>query len=200
MSVNELKKSLRKKAQRTRASQGDKDKLSLQILSNLGDLASFQRSHTVLLYLSHSSEVRTILELDTFLQMGKRILVPYCEGNSLQTFWLKNRDELEEGEFGILEPSVEWRRVKERKVSNDEIDLIIVPGLAFDRNGGRLGYGRGYYDRFLSQVRLDCALVGLAFECQIVREVPMSEHDMPLDVVITEAGVYAQENRQEESL
>ena len=71
-----------------------------------------------------------------------------------------------------------------------EIDLIIVPGVAFDRRGGRTGHGKGYYDKLLEHARLDTPLVALAFECQMFDEIPMQEHDVFMDKVVTEKASY----------
>jgi 5-formyltetrahydrofolate cyclo-ligase len=86
------------------------------------------------------------------------------------------------GVFGILEPRKESARI----FNPEEIDLVIVPGVAFDEHRNRIGFGAGFYDRFLESVRPSCAKIGIAFEFQIYDEVPVEEHDIPLDLVITE--------------
>ncbi len=88
--------------------------------------------------------------------------------------------------LGILEPKAEWRRCVERRVDVAELDLIVVPGIAFDHNGGRLGHGKGYYDQLLQFARPDTMLVALAFECQIFPQIPMQPHDIPMHKLITE--------------
>ena len=80
----------------------------------------------------------------------------------------------------ILEPKLDMI------VPPDHIDLILVPGLGFDSRGHRIGYGRGYYDRFLSQVKPDCFKLGVAYACQIIDRTPNHEHDMPVNAVLTE--------------
>jgi 5-formyltetrahydrofolate cyclo-ligase len=71
----------------------------------------------------------------------------------------------------------------------DRLDLVVVPGVAFDPQGNRLGWGAGYYDRLLAQVRADAPIVALAFECQIVPAIPPESHDVPVDVIVTEQRI-----------
>jgi 5-formyltetrahydrofolate cyclo-ligase len=98
--------------------------------------------------------------------------------------------DLAPGTLGILEPRDELRKCAERKVDVGEIDLLVVPGVAFDPGGGRLGHGKGYYDRLLRRAPRETPSVGLAFECQVFPEVPMMEHDVFLHKVITENTAY----------
>jgi 5-formyltetrahydrofolate cyclo-ligase len=99
-------------------------------------------------------------------------------------------EELEEGTYSILEPRAGLRDERDREVDIGEVDLAVVPGVAFDREGGRMGHGKGYYDRLLGRARPDTPLVGLAFECQLFAEIPMDENDVPMDKIITEREVY----------
>jgi 5-formyltetrahydrofolate cyclo-ligase len=99
-------------------------------------------------------------------------------------------DELELGMYRILEPRAELRSVQEKKVLPQELDFVMVPGVAFDREGGRTGHGKGYYDKLLQHARPDAPLVALAFECQLFPEIPMQPHDIFMDAVVTEEAVY----------
>jgi 5-formyltetrahydrofolate cyclo-ligase len=103
---------------------------------------------------------------------------------------LQNVKELAVGGFGILEPRPELRGDLAKQVKPVELDLVMVPGLAFDHRGGRLGHGKGYYDRLLDRVRRDAAVVAVAFECQVFPEIPMLEFDVFMDKVITERAIY----------
>ena len=141
-------------------------------------------------YLDFGSEVRTREYLPELWKLGKQVVVPYCVGDDLRLFCVEGVDELSPGMWGILEPKPEWRGRLDRRVEAAELDLIIVPGVAFDRRGGRLGFGKGYYDRFLRQVRADAVKIALAFECQLVEEIPMTEQDVCMDKVITEKWIY----------
>jgi len=120
----------------------------------------------------------------------RQLLVPYCQGEDLQLFRLRSMAELEPGVFGILEPRRQLRQVPDRQATIHQVDLVVVPGVAFDRRGGRLGHGRGYYDRLLAQARPETLLVGLAYQCQILPEVPMLPSDRYMNIVITECQTY----------
>ncbi|MFP6677610.1 MAG: 5-formyltetrahydrofolate cyclo-ligase, partial [Pirellulaceae bacterium] len=124
------------------------------------------------------------------LASGKRIVIPYCVDGLLELFLLEDMDELEVGMYRILEPRAELRGLPEKRVDVETLDLIMVPGVAFDRRGGRTGHGKGYYDKLLEHARLDTPLVALAFECQMFPEIPVQEHDVFMDRVVTESAVY----------
>jgi 5-formyltetrahydrofolate cyclo-ligase len=116
--------------------------------------------------------------------------VPYCVDDELELFHLEDLDELEVGMYKILEPRCDLRDVETKRVAPDELDLIMVPGVAFDRYGGRTGHGKGYYDKLLQHARRDAPLVALAFECQLFDEIPTQSHDVYMDKVITEQAIY----------
>jgi 5-formyltetrahydrofolate cyclo-ligase len=124
------------------------------------------------------------------LTQGKKVIVPYCVDGELELFWLESMDELELGMYRILEPRAELRSVQEKRVLPQELDFVMVPGVAFDREGGRTGHGKGYYDKLLQHARPDAPLVALAFECQLFPEIPMQPHDIFMDAVVTEEAVY----------
>ena len=111
-------------------------------------------------------------------------------GDHLELFWLEDVDELAPRTLGILEPTREIRRRRERRVNVTTLDLIVVPGVAFDRRGGRIGHGKRYYDKLLRNARSGTSIIALAFECQIFPEVPMLDHDIFMDKVATERAVY----------
>lgn len=135
-------------------------------------------------------EVRTADLVTQALQTGKKVVVPYCVGDDLKLFLLADRAELSAGTLGIPEPKESLRSRAERQVAPEELDLLAVPGLAFDRSGGRVGHGRGYFDRLLRHLRPDACSIGLAFECQLFDWVPMDSHDVPLDGIVTEERIY----------
>ncbi len=154
------------------------------------DLPEYAAAETVMFYVDVRAEVRTRQDLSTALASGKRIVVPYCVDGELELFLLEDMDELELGMYRILEPKQELRTVIEKRVEVDELDLIMVPGVAFDARGARTGHGKGYYDKLLEHARPDTPLVALAFECQMFDEIPVEEHDVFMDKVVTEKAVY----------
>ena len=117
----------------------------------------------------------------------KTVIVPYVEGNNpiLQLSELKDFNWLEPKTFGIMEP----KELYIREFSYKKLDLVIIPGIVLDKKGHRIGYGHGYYDRFLKTLNKDVKKIGLAFELQVVDEIPEEEHDVPVDIVVTEKRV-----------
>ncbi len=188
--VLQRKKQLRAEASARRAEQTDAHHASQQIFQQIAALPEYARARTVMLYLDMLSEVRTRWFLSTAWSEGKHVVVPYCENGELELFRLDHVGELAPGTIGVLEPRRELRGHPDRKIARSGPDLIVIPGLAFDRGGGRLGYGKGYYDRFLCHIRGDATRVAVCFECQLVAEVPRLPHDIRMDMIVTEKAVY----------
>jgi len=184
------KKQIREQAHANRNAQPDKDPLSQKICETFAGLPEYQAARTVMFYVDVRSEVRTRNYLATALTHGKKIVVPYCVDGELELFHLANMEELSIGMYKILEPKVELRNVASKKTPVEELDLIMVPGVAFDRTGARMGHGFGYYDKLLQHARKDAPLVALAFECQLFPEIPTQSHDIFMDKIITEKEVY----------
>jgi 5-formyltetrahydrofolate cyclo-ligase len=189
------KKALREQAHAQRNAQPDKDELSRHICEAFVALPEYAQARTVMYYVDVRSEVRTRHYLPTALTHGRRIVVPYCVGQELELFHLTAMDQLAVGMYKILEPRAELRGLPEHRVQPQELDLIMVPGVAFDRTGARMGHGFGYYDRLLQNARPDAPLVALAFECQLFPEIPTQAHDIFMDKILTEKAVYAGKGR-----
>ena len=192
----EDKAKLRRLAYEGRNRQADKDALSRRIVATLTAQPEYARARTVMWYLGIRSEVRTRPAVEEALASGRRIVVPYCtvdaSGAGRLGLWhLGSLEELTPGTWNIPEPPRGRWGEPEKEVSPRELDLVVVPGVAFDRRGARLGNGRGYYDRLLAEVRPDAALLAPAFECQIFDEVVVGPDDVFVDKVITERNVYA---------
>ena len=186
------KAALREQARKARIAQPDKDAVSLAIVGKVTARPEYAAAGTVLWYVDAGSEVRTRHALPAALQSGKRVVVPWCvvETNELELFHLEAMEELVEGAYKILEPRPDLRLLPHKRLTPDQMDLVMVPGTAFDARGGRMGQGKGYYDRLLSRARPDAPLIGVAFECQVVAEVPVGPHDVFMDWVVTEANEY----------
>jgi 5-formyltetrahydrofolate cyclo-ligase len=187
---SERKQQIREQAHANRNAQEHKDELSREIVAKFMALPEYQSARTVLFYLDVRSEVRTRHSLTDALAGGKKIVVPYCVDGELELFHLEHMDELSIGMYRILEPKPELREVAAKRVEVTELDLIMVPGVAFDRRGGRTGHGKGYYDKLLEHAKPETPLVALAFECQLFDEIPMQTHDVFMDKVITETAIY----------
>jgi 5-formyltetrahydrofolate cyclo-ligase len=191
----ELKNAIRKQAHENRKAQLDKDAISEKIVERFMQLDEYAAAKTVMFYVDVRDEVRTRQALPAAIASGKRIVVPYCVDGELELFWLENMDELELGMYRILEPTASMRTVERKKLQPTDLDLVMVPGVAFDRNGGRTGHGKGYYDKLLQHARLDAPLIALSFECQLFDKIPAESHDIFMDKVVTEAAVYQGKGR-----
>ena len=196
--LRQLKKQIREQAHANRNAQPDKDEVSRRIVDTFMALPEYQRAATVMFYVDVRSEVRTRQHFPAALAGGKKIVIPYCVDGELELFHLQSMDELTVGMYKILEPRPELRGVPAKNVPVEELDLIMIPGVAFDRRGARSGHGMGYYDKLLEHARLDAPLIALAFECQLFDEVPTQSHDIFMDKIITEAAVYEGRGRRGE--
>jgi 5-formyltetrahydrofolate cyclo-ligase len=143
------------------------------------------------IYVDFRSEVETIDLIRQLIEDGKTISVPVTllEESRLQAVRLTNPDtQLMPGCYGIPEPTPD--QIATATVDPLTIDTVLIPGSVFDTGGGRLGYGGGYYDRFLTESAPRAARVGVAFELQLVEQVPMEPHDQYMDVLVTEQQIY----------
>ena len=179
-----------------RNAQQNKARLSQVICNTVLQLTEYQQANTVLWYLHCRSEVHTYqVVMDELLKQGKKIVIPYCtkdsQGNNQLGLWyLQDLSELVEGTWRILEPpKARWGEVA-KEVSPQQIDIVVVPGVAFDQQGGRLGNGAGYYDRLFARLKASSQLIGICFNCQLVEQVCMQKYDIYMDKVITETGIY----------
>ncbi|NVM53551.1 MAG: 5-formyltetrahydrofolate cyclo-ligase [Candidatus Helarchaeota archaeon] len=160
---------------------------SKQIITKLMDLKEYKTANVVMLYSGKEKEVQTETLIRAALK-EKRVILPITNVKKqiLEISEIKDYDlELEKAAFNILEP----KRECYRKVDIDIIDLIVVPGVCFDNNGNRLGYGFGYYDKLLSIVKRPIPFIGLAFQFQIRDRLHNSHHDIPVHFIITEEKI-----------
>ena len=199
--IMEAKSVLRRTAYDARAAQKNKDGVSRAAIETLLSLPEYQEAQTILWYIDCRSELRTKFALPEALTSGKRIVVPYCTtdeagANKLGLWWLQSMEELIVGKWNILEPPHERWGEPGKEIPAEELDLVIVPGVAFNRTGGRMGNGQGYYDRLLQHVRLNCPLVALCYESQLFENLIVGPHDVFMDKVVTEAAVYEGQGRK----
>ena len=146
-------------------------------------LPEYLSAKCVLLYSAKGSEVHTDGIMKSALLAGKKVALPATmkETHSLGLYEIKNPSELVLGAFGIMEPP----KNEERRVQPEEIDIAVVPGVSFDRQGHRLGYGMGYYDSLLGKVK--GKKIALAYGMQVLGSVPSEPHDISMDMIVTEA-------------
>jgi 5-formyltetrahydrofolate cyclo-ligase len=139
----------------------------------------FQPVKVVGAYFAFGSEVKTDLIIERARMLGKKIALPSVEEDKITFYELSSSKYLIRGRFGIMEP-VPYKRVS-------KIDLLVVPGIAFDKKGYRLGYGKGYYDRLLSGKRTFS--IGLAYSFQLLENLPHDRYDKRLDAIASEDGI-----------
>jgi 5-formyltetrahydrofolate cyclo-ligase len=157
---------------------------SRAIQDKLFALPVFVRARTICCYVSFKGEVDTFAVMARAIELGKRVAVPFVIKGSkkILPIVITSIDELSAGTYGIPEPPFEAGRV----LKPASLDLVVVPGVAFDRQHNRLGRGAGYYDRFLAELPDTTPTVGLAYDLQIVDTLPGTEpHDKPLTLVLS---------------
>jgi 5-formyltetrahydrofolate cyclo-ligase len=164
-----------------------KKKMDKEILNRFYESKYYNEARNVFIYISYGSEIDTKDIINKALKENKRIYVPRTEFKTriMDAVEISSLDKLIVNSYGILEPSE-----NEPHIDPNGLDLILVPGVAFDRNGGRMGYGAGFYDRYFKKINGDnikrITKLALAYDFQVIGEVPMEELDMPVDYIITE--------------
>ena len=154
-------------------------KKSVRIKQRLFRNRRFRQAKTVMFYMSFGGEVKTEEMIRKAQKLGKKVVVPVCTGNRvMRPCVLKAGQALLPGPYGIREPVVK------KPVSFKSLDLVIVPGLAFDAHGRRLGRGKGYYDRFLQKIPAGITAIGLAYDFQILPFIPTTDLDINVHKVI----------------
>lgn len=187
--TSQRKQALRELVRARRRELADPHGKSAAILERLTATVAWRGAGSILFYVGVRDEIRTLPLLERTLENGRAVAVPYCQERRLELFSLRSLAELAPGAYGIPEPLPELRSRADRRIDPASIQLALTPGLAFDRRGGRLGYGGGYYDRLLPRLGSDCLKVALAYRCQIVDETPVEPHDVRVDWIVCEEEV-----------
>lgn len=139
---------------------------------------------TVMVYLSSFNEPNTMEIIHYLKKIGIKIVVPISntDTHTISLSYIRDTDDLTKGAYGILEPKFPIL------ANSDDIDAVLVPGIAFSKNGDRLGFGKGYYDKFLADFK--GTKIGICYDFQILDDIPSSAHDIKMDVIITEKRIY----------
>lgn len=146
-------------------------------------LREVQEAGTVLLFYAFGDEVGTRVLARRLHERGKRLLLPFLRDRRMAVAEVRRGDALTETAYGPREPA------REVAVDPAEVEVTIVPGLAFDRSGGRIGYGGGHYDRFLAGLAPGSVGIGVGFAFQLVDPLPLEPHDVRLDLIVTDEAV-----------
>ena len=190
LSVREEKKNIRQELLAIRRTITDDERTSAEesMISRILSLASFRFAKTVLLYSPIKGEVNLLPLIQVILKEGKSVAFPLChtESCTLTYHYVTSIDELISGSYGTMEPSINSQIYIPDKNKND---LILVPGISFDKQGYRLGYGKGYYDRYLMNFR--GSQIGVTFHKLFVNSLPYGHYDRRVNAVLTEKGVFS---------
>lgn len=175
-------------ALRDEVSAKERMRRSEKIAKNLTDQTCYREAQALLTYVSFRSEVDTISLIEQAFTDGKAVFVPRVTGREMDFFRIKALSELEKGYHGILEPQSHITEVYAPSVGKA---IMCMPGVVFDRAHHRIGYGGGYYDRYLSvQAEDTICTAALAYDCQILREIPWDSHDICPRLIITETEIF----------
>ena len=183
----EIRQRMRKQvlAKRDLLGTRDRHEKSAAITERFLSMPGMDSWETLFVYVNFRSEVETLQLIKRCLERDKRVVVPLVDSAQSTMIALQVTDldeDLQPGYFDIPEPDP----AKTSRVDGKEIDVVVLPGSVFDIEGGRLGYGGGYYDRFLVNDAPQACRIGLAFELQVVPAVPLEPHDQRLDYLVTE--------------
>jgi len=176
-------------AERDRLSEGERAAMSESITERLLAMQELRDGRTVMAFWSFGSEVDTLPLLERLEAAGKRVALPRIEDRDVVPVAYATGDPLSETSFGAREPA------SGRRLEPSELDVVVVPGVAFDGGGGRVGYGAGFYDRLLGMVRDDAFAVAVAFGLQVVERVPSGGADRRVNAVVTEREVVRADER-----
>lgn len=162
-------------------------RLSDEVCAHVVSAAWFNNAATLLAYMPFRREVDVRPVVEQSWALGKRVFLPKVDPENKRMFpyLVRSYDDLKPGAYGILEPDP----TRTPFGHLDALDLVFVPGVVFDRNGYRIGYGGGYYDRFLLRLPAGTYTVGVAFSFQVTEFIPREAYDQPLDALVTDKGV-----------
>ena len=170
-----LRKQIREK--KRAMTEGEIQEASARLGQLFAASEAYRQAKSIYGYLPYNQEVRTVPMLEQALRDGKRVAVPKCYGDEMRFIWMEDLSKVEKGYAGIPEP------VEDGPVADDETALVLMPGLAFDPEGQRIGYGGGFYDRFLAK-EPDHPTLALCYAFQMLPKLETEEFDIPVDCVL----------------
>ena len=173
----------RMKAKRKALTVDERTKISEKIFEKLSQMKEYKNAKSVCVYMDAFSEVKTDLIVSDCRKQGKKLLFPVTDEKTHTLSLCVDTGEFIKGAYGILEPH------PKEVVSFDTPDIVIIPGLAFDEEKNRLGFGEGYYDRLLAECKAYKA--GICYDFQVVEKIEAKEHDIKMDVIITNERIFA---------
>lgn len=162
----------------------DKKIMDDKIIGKLIDSEEYKKARGIFTYIGFGSEIDTKIIIEDALKLGKEVYVPKIFNKEMLLIRIDSLENLVKSSYGILEPIGE-----ENDFDIDKLDLIVMPGVAFDEEFNRLGYGAGYYDKFLDKNNLKCSKITLAYELQVLDRLEVEEHDKKVDQIITEKRI-----------
>ena len=195
--MNGQKGKLRQKFGQNRRNMANRKAASDLIHQRLLRCTEYVSALKPLHYVSVRNEVITLPLIESQLKSGQAAIVPFCQDEELALREIRSLDDLSLGAYGILEPTEAIRRDQRRAVEDNEIDCIVVPGVAFTAAGVRLGHGKGYYDRLFARLSPQAIRIALAFDCQIANDLPQEPHDQLVDMVVTETKTIQCDTRED---
>lgn len=175
MDKHELRSHIRSLKRQMTESEIEEKSEKLRLLFTATD--AYRSAKALYGYMSYNQEVRTLPLLEQALRDGKRVAVPKCYGADMRFIWVDDLTKMEKSSCGIPEP------IADGPIADDETALVLMPGMAFDRQGRRIGYGGGYYDKFLA-AEPEHPTVALCFDFQVVEQLPTEEFDIPVGLVL----------------
>lgn len=175
MNKQELRRAIREKKRAMTPEQIEEKSIQLGELFAQSEL--YRSAGTIYGYMPYNQEVRTVAMLERALRDGKRVAIPKCYGDEMRFIFMNDLSKVEKGYAGIPEP------IADEPIADDETALVLMPGLAFDAQGHRIGYGGGFYDKFLAK-EPDHPTLALCYDFQMMEHLETEEYDIPVDVVL----------------
>jgi 5-formyltetrahydrofolate cyclo-ligase len=183
------KKKLRNYIQDKRAALSIKEReiKSKSAAEKFFSIKDYIKARNILICYPFRGEINTKIIIEDALNKGKKIILPRVDKNKLNLYFVSNlKDQLEKGAYGIMEPAP----LLCKRARAADIDLAVIPGIGFDKNFNRLGYGGGFFDRLLPYLPKRVKKVALCFDIQVMPDIPVTRNDKKIDILITESKIY----------